>query len=518
MHSHVYSYRGTSVAQRKGIVAYMTQKTGAVIELTEEAVEKMSGYFGLLDPNDPRIEQILGERYAKHEGVAIWHGPVCQALDLTEGAVATTEEFENVLAQLHPRKGTKLPSNQNYRAAIRALEVQFDLEKDPSVLMAMNPVIGRIGEAALEAGVAAALAYGDGQAGVVRRGKQGLVHRQAGGLLTVLTRHAMSRPVDGQEYPHAHIHALVMNLAEGPDGKWTALDTERLYKISGTMGAIAGEEFRRRFADGINQLVGEEIIAWTIETSPAGTLVHRIVGFDDALRERLSPRHRQIIEKMQESGIDDQAAQLATREGKGTCGNDPVALGPLLAELAEDGITNQTLLQALGAEVAQKQNRDREMRAQRAALIERLGPVPEDRLQRRDWCADAAQLLVEDERSLSEHVLARSAGKPQREHYSQAYTLASLPDTEPTREEKIHDALEAVGRANSTWRPHHLITALCNLGLPLAEAEAEAARWIDAGHAVNLYGIDERKDPLPGTLRARTKDERAVRLEDHARR
>jgi hypothetical protein len=35
----------------------------------------------------------------------------------------------------------------------------------------------------------------------------------------------MSRAGD----PNAHTHVLVQNAAQGPDGRWTALDSDRLY-------------------------------------------------------------------------------------------------------------------------------------------------------------------------------------------------------------------------------------------------------------------------------------------------
>jgi conjugative relaxase-like TrwC/TraI family protein len=47
----------------------------------------------------------------------------------------------------------------------------------------------------------------------------------AGGLLGVAFEHRMSRAGD----PSAHTHVLVQNTARGPDGRWTALDSDRLY-------------------------------------------------------------------------------------------------------------------------------------------------------------------------------------------------------------------------------------------------------------------------------------------------
>jgi conjugative relaxase-like TrwC/TraI family protein len=60
----------------------------------------------------------------------------------------------------------------------------------------------------------------------VRRDHNGTDRYQAtGGLLGVAFEHRMSRAGD----PNAHTHVLVQNAARGPDGRWTALDSDRLY-------------------------------------------------------------------------------------------------------------------------------------------------------------------------------------------------------------------------------------------------------------------------------------------------
>ena len=46
-----------------------------------------------------------------------------------------------------------------------------------------------------------------------------------GGLVAVAFEHRMSRAGD----PNSHTHVLVQNAAQGPDGRWTALDSDRLY-------------------------------------------------------------------------------------------------------------------------------------------------------------------------------------------------------------------------------------------------------------------------------------------------
>jgi hypothetical protein len=60
----------------------------------------------------------------------------------------------------------------------------------------------------------------------VRREHNGTDRYQAvGGLVAVAFEHRMSRAGD----PNLHTHVLVQNAAQGPDGRWTALDSDRLY-------------------------------------------------------------------------------------------------------------------------------------------------------------------------------------------------------------------------------------------------------------------------------------------------
>ncbi len=50
-------------------------------------------------------------------------------------------------------------------------------------------------------------------------------HHVQGGLVAVAFEHRQSRAGD----PQFHTHVLVQNAAHGPDGRWTALDSDRLY-------------------------------------------------------------------------------------------------------------------------------------------------------------------------------------------------------------------------------------------------------------------------------------------------
>jgi conjugative relaxase-like TrwC/TraI family protein len=75
---------------------------------------------------------------------------------------------------------------------------------------------------ALNVGIAHLERHGIG----VRRDHNGTDRCQVtGGLVAVAFEHRQSRSGD----PNSHTHVLVQNAAQGPDGRWTALDSDRLY-------------------------------------------------------------------------------------------------------------------------------------------------------------------------------------------------------------------------------------------------------------------------------------------------
>jgi hypothetical protein len=75
---------------------------------------------------------------------------------------------------------------------------------------------------ALQVGIGYLQRHGIG----VRRDHNGTDrHQVRGGLVAVAFEHRLSRAGD----PQFHTHVLVQNTAQGPDGRWTALDSDRLY-------------------------------------------------------------------------------------------------------------------------------------------------------------------------------------------------------------------------------------------------------------------------------------------------
>ena len=67
---------------------------------------------------------------------------------------------------------------------------------------------------------------------------------RANGFVGAVFRHRTSRAGD----PALHSHVLVANLAEGPDGRWTALDARHLYREARTAGFVYQAVLRHELA------------------------------------------------------------------------------------------------------------------------------------------------------------------------------------------------------------------------------------------------------------------------------
>src|SRR5206468_12453989 len=132
---------------------------------------------------------------------------------------------------------------------------------------------------ALQVGIAYLERHGIG----VRRDHNGTDRCQAtGGLVAVAFEHRMSRAGD----PNAHTHVLVQNTARGPDGRWTALDSDRLY--AHLMAADHLYLAAERAA--LTERLG---VRWTRVDARSGAA--EIVGLDErTLIERFSKRSEEI--------------------------------------------------------------------------------------------------------------------------------------------------------------------------------------------------------------------------------
>ncbi|HEV8167386.1 MAG TPA: MobF family relaxase, partial [Actinomycetota bacterium] len=156
-----------------------------------------------------------------------------------------------------------------------------------------------------------------------------------GGLLGIAFEHRSSRAGD----PHAHTHVLVQNAAQGPDGRWTALDSDRLY--AHLMAADHLYLAAERAA--LTQRLG---VRWGPVDARSGAA--EIIGLDDrALIERFSKRSEQIEEWLAEQGLSgikaSSAAAVATRAPKDHSESEQSIYARWARELAEQGVGERQL-------------------------------------------------------------------------------------------------------------------------------------------------------------------------------
>ena len=122
------------------------------------------------------------------------------------------------------RRGSTGQAGQRAGAGLRPL-LQLAQERVAAGRRRQPPVPPAAGRGRAEA-LLVAIGYLERHGLGVRRDHNGTDRYQAtGGLVAVAFEHRMSRSGD----PNLHTHVLVQNAAQGPDGRWTALDSDRLY-------------------------------------------------------------------------------------------------------------------------------------------------------------------------------------------------------------------------------------------------------------------------------------------------
>jgi conjugative relaxase-like TrwC/TraI family protein len=192
---------------------------------------------------------------------------------------------------------------------------------------------------ALQVGIGYLEAHGIG----VRRDHNGTDrHHVHTGVLAVAFEHRLSRAGD----PQFHTHVLVQNAAQGPDGRWTALDSDRLY--AHLMAADHLYLAAERAA--LTERLG---VRWGPVDKRSGAA--EIVGLDDRrLIERFSTRSEQIDHWLAEQGLSgikaSSAAAVATRAPKDHGESEQSVYARWSLELAEQGVGERQLAEVCRGE------------------------------------------------------------------------------------------------------------------------------------------------------------------------
>jgi conjugative relaxase-like TrwC/TraI family protein len=220
---------------------------------------------------------------------------------------------------------------------VQSFDHCFSSPKSVSLLAAGSGdhIRRRVAEAraeALQVGIGYLERHGIG----VRRDHNGSDrHHVQTGVLAVAFEHRLSRSGD----PQFHTHVLVQNAAQGPDGRWTALDSDRLY--AHLMAADHLYLAAERAA-----LTGRLGVRWGPVDERSGAA--EIIGLDDrTLIERFSKRSEEIDQWLDSHGLSgikaSSAAAVATRVPKDHSESEASVYARWAAELAEQGVGERQL-------------------------------------------------------------------------------------------------------------------------------------------------------------------------------
>jgi conjugative relaxase-like TrwC/TraI family protein len=160
-------------------------------------------------------------------------------------------------------------------------------------------------------------------------------HHVHTGVLAVAFEHRLSRAGD----PQFHTHVLVQNAAQGPDGRWTALDSDRLYAHLMAADHLYLAAERAALTERLR-------LRWGPVDERSGAA--EIVGLDDrGLIERFSKRSEEIDHWLAEQGLTgikaSSAAAVATRAPKDHSESEQSIYQRWARELAEQGVGERQL-------------------------------------------------------------------------------------------------------------------------------------------------------------------------------
>jgi len=231
-----------------------------------------------------------------------WRGGGAAVLGL-EGVVLD-DDLTAVFVGRNPRTDAALTETA---PRLAGFDLTFSPPKSISLLWALSGErdAGRV-VGCVERAVGEVERYLEREACRVRRGHAGRVAEPAGGFVAAAFLHRTSRLAD----PGLHVHYLVMNAAQGSDGRWTALDGRALYRERYTADALFQAALRYELARDFGVLFGEADRHGVAE----------IAGIDAKVRRAFSRRRVEIEAEMTRRGVTGgraaRVATLATRTAK----------------------------------------------------------------------------------------------------------------------------------------------------------------------------------------------------------
>lgn len=389
-----------------------------------------------------------------------WLGKGAQTLGL-EGRIEA-RQFEAVLKGLLPDGSRVGSDNRVHRAGT---DLTFSMPKSWS-LLALVGGDRRILDA-YSAAVKETLAWAEKNLAETRmevRGKERVI--ATGNLVIGLFQHDTNR----NQEPNAHIHAVVANVTQGPDGKWRALRNDRLWEHNTLLNAMTMARFR---------LTVEKLGYEVGEFGKHGNF--EAVGVPKSIRDAFSTRRAEILEAVAKMdhrgpGVLD-AATLMTRaekariedrdalarqwkEAAAKLGFDPAAV---IARANARAVQDLGNVPGLGETVRSLVERGRSLAA---SFAERLGlregdPLVPSHMGKRTPEQIAAVHAVA---SAVRHLGEREAAFPRAEIYRTALGFA-LPTSMPEIEHRVDQLLRQGHLLRGKGADRELVTTRDAVGL-----------------------------------------------------
>jgi len=216
-------------------------------------------------------------------------------------------------------------------ARVASFDLSFSDPKSVSLLAAgSSPEVRAEVQAARHAAIRKVLGWLEQDAIGVRRGHNGVDRFRGRGITAAAFDHRSSREGD----PQWHTHVLVQNATVGPDGRWSALDSRKLYAHAMTADRLYHSLLR---AEQIRRLD----VRWRPVDRRTGAA--EIEGLHDRnLLAAFSKRRAQVLAQQQEWGhagiAAGKAAALATRKAKDHAEPETSFYARVASRLAEHGI------------------------------------------------------------------------------------------------------------------------------------------------------------------------------------
>ena len=426
------------------------------------------------DYHERQVAQGRDDYYAGHgEAPGRWAGRVAAELGLAgeldrEGHAALVDARD-------PNTGEAL-LERGANSTVLAYDLTFSAPKSVSVLFAVadDAVSGALVDAH-EAAAAAALGHLERCACQVRRGHGGHERQDADGFLGAAYRHRMSRARD----PQLHTHFVVCNAARGTDGRWSALDGQRLYDRAKAAGYLYEAQLRAEV---------RERLPWA-EWGRVHKGIADLNGVPDATRNHFSQRRQDIEEYLAKHGRSGrqsaEKAALATREAKQGDVDTPSWRADTRARAAEHGLGRAELAELARALPAPPTGPDAPTLSARLSgpegLTERRNAFSErDALC--EWAAAHSQgaSVSEVERATARYL---AGGEVHRLADGDLHTTEDLLASE---RQIVDGAARREREATGRLEPTGLADSLARRGRPLTAEQAGAVEAVTAsGHGVD---------------------------------